>query len=111
MGEHITARFPKATEENSEYIKLIKGHQLHKCSNAVNGCLKDGVCTRGFGDITINAGGSFNATGYPIYHRSTFEDLKIVPHNRLLLLDWESHCNVEFCGSTHCILYLYKVIK
>ena len=37
---------------------------------------------------------------------STEEDLRVVPHNRELLLDWEEHMNVEYAS----VLYLYKYL-
>jgi len=34
----------------------------------------------------------------------------VVPHNRLLLKDWNGHANVEFAGSTYTVIYLYKYL-
>ena len=33
--------------------------------------------------------------------------MKVVPHNKLILLDWDGHCNVEYAGSARGVLYLY----
>jgi hypothetical protein len=35
-------------------------------------------------------------------------DLKIVPYNLQMIMDWDSHCNVEYSGSAYCALYMYK---
>ena len=35
-------------------------------------------------------------------------DLKIVLYNIAMMIDWDSHLNVEYSGSVHCALYLYK---
>jgi hypothetical protein len=35
-------------------------------------------------------------------------DLKIVPYNLQMIMDWDSHINVEHSGSAYCALYLYK---
>jgi hypothetical protein len=36
-------------------------------------------------------------------------DAFVVPHNRRLLLLFNGHVNVEFSGTVHLIMYLYKV--
>ena len=48
--------------------------------------------------------------GYPTYRRRSQRDLKVVPHNRELLLDWNGHINVEYAGTTNTVLYLYKYL-
>ena len=35
-------------------------------------------------------------------------DLKIVPYNLQMILDWGSHLNIEYSGSAYCALYMYK---
>lgn len=35
---------------------LVKQHMLHKCSNASNGCLKNGKCSRGYDSLVTNGG-------------------------------------------------------
>jgi hypothetical protein len=35
-------------------------------------------------------------------------DLKTVPYNLAMMIDWDSHLNVEYSGSVYCALYLYK---
>jgi hypothetical protein len=35
-------------------------------------------------------------------------DLKIVPYNLQMIMDWDLHINMEFSGSASCALYLYK---
>jgi hypothetical protein len=37
-------------------------------------------------------------------------DLKVVPHNREVLLDWDGHINVEYAGTSYTVLYLYKYL-
>ncbi len=34
--------------------------------------------------------------------------MKIVPYNLQMIMDWDSHLNVEYSGSTDCALYMYK---
>jgi hypothetical protein len=35
-------------------------------------------------------------------------DLKIVPYNLQMIMDWDSHLNVEYSGSAYWALYMYK---
>jgi hypothetical protein len=41
---------------------------------------------------------------------STEEDLRVVPHNRELILVWEGQINVEYAGTSNSVLYLYKYL-
>ena len=34
-------------------------------------------------------------------------DLRVVPHNKKILIDWNGHCNVEYAGSAKGVLYIY----
>ncbi len=44
-----------------------------------------------------------------IVHQRRMEcNLKIVLYNLLMIMDWDSHINVEYSGSAYCALYLYK---
>jgi len=35
-------------------------------------------------------------------------DLTIVPYNLQMIMDWDSHLNIEYSGSAYCALYMYK---
>jgi hypothetical protein len=35
-------------------------------------------------------------------------NLKIVPYNLQIIMDWDSHINVKYSVSAYCTLYLYK---
>jgi hypothetical protein len=86
---------------------------LHKCSHAFpNGCKKEqnSLCKYGYDTITTNKESSFDEKGYPVYFRPKNEDLNVVPHNKEILLDWNGHSNVEFCGKTYAVLYLYNYL-
>ena len=90
---------------------LVRKHMLHTCSNAVNGCLKDGICKRGYDALVLNNGQpSFGETNFPIYGKREEEDLRVVPHHIFILEDWDGHVNVEFCGSHYTPVYLYQYL-
>jgi hypothetical protein len=43
-----------------------------------------------------------------IYQRHHFDDLRVVPYNLQMMMDWDSDINVKYSGSGHCVQYLYK---
>eukprot|EP00794_Sanderia_malayensis_P002726 gene2726-biopygen2250 len=62
-----------------------------------------------------------NVRGYPLYRRRgqeravkkgqhRLDDTWVVPHNRHLLLRFESHINVEVCSSVKSVKYILKYI-
>ena len=120
MNEFFHARYPDelketndliAISEHERYIKCIDNNMIHKCSCSFNGCLdKNKICKRGYMTNTINSSSSFDEKGYPKYIRKTEKDLKVVPHNKEMLLDWEGHINVEFCGKVYAVMYLYNYL-
>ena len=90
---------------------LVRHHMLHTCSNAANGCLKDGKCKRRYDTLVLNQGEpSFGKMQFPVYGRREEEDLRIVPHHIFILEDWDGHVNVEYCGSHYTPVYLYKYV-
>ena len=105
----IQAKMP--SEDDSEYYACVERHMVHVCSNAVNGCLdKDGNCKRGYKRREVMECTTLDENGYPIYRRPNRADLKVVPHNREILLDWDGHINVEYAGTSYTVLYLYKYL-
>jgi hypothetical protein len=48
-----------------------------------------------------------NRVVYQCWHR---DDLRVVPYNLQMMMDWDSHINVEYSGSEHCVQYLYKYL-
>ncbi len=43
-----------------------------------------------------------------IYQCWQSDDLRVVPYNLQMMMDWYSHINIEYNGSAYCALYLYK---
>jgi hypothetical protein len=111
IDEWILAEMPDPVKEPELYSK-VNNHMLHKCSkNIVNGCInKSGFCKRGFSNEDLIMSTYFDEKGYPIYRRRKKEDLKIVSYHKDILLDWDGHINVEYCGKSYVILYLYKYL-
>jgi hypothetical protein len=114
VDANISAKMPIITEastpEDIAYAELVETHMTHKCANAVNGCLdENNHCKKGYNDNVILPNTIFDIKGFPKYQRFNEADLKVVPHNRLALLDWGGHLNIEYAGSSKAVLYLYKV--
>ena len=116
IDENINANFPVIVETSSDRLKrindLISSHMVHKCYKGETGCLdeKTGQCTRGFTSNIIQSTTTLDERGYPHYKRNTEKDLNVVSHNVNMLLDWDGHINVEYSGSTYCVIYLYKYL-
>jgi len=95
--------------------EIIREKMQHNCSKTTDcnprGCLKDdGVTCRKFFHTTRESTTAFfDKRGFPKYKRDK-EDLKIVPYNPLICLDWEGHANLEFTECSYAIGYLYKYI-
>jgi hypothetical protein len=71
---------------------------------------KNGNCKRGYRSREAMESTTLDHNGYPIYRRPNRDDLKVVPHNREVLLDWDGHINVEYAGTSYTVLYLYKYL-
>jgi len=103
---------PEFTElYKKKAIEAVRMHNKHKCSTAINGCKRDSnaQCKRGYSRTeTIPETYVDAVTNRIVYRRRTDDDLLIVPYNLQMMMDWDSHINVEYSGSHYCALYLYK---
>jgi hypothetical protein len=116
IDENISAELPNVDDESSVgdimYKKLVKDHMSHKCAplHVPNGCVdKDTLlCKRGYSNLEPILVTTLDENGYPIYRRR--HALRIIPHNRDVLLDWGGHANVEYAGSCYSVLYLFKYL-
>jgi len=87
---------------------MIESFMVHKCSSGTsNSCLdSDGNCSKHFTNNKLQPSTTFNERGFAEYKRTNVKSLKIVPHNKRILLAWNGHANVEFAGSTYLVIYL-----
>jgi len=115
IDSNISADFPillaLSTDEDILYNKLVEKYMIHTCSSGTpNSCLNDqGECAKHFTCNIIQNKTTFNERGFPEYKRTDPKSLKVVPHNKKILIEWNGHANVEFAGSTFLVIYLYKV--
>jgi len=85
-------------------------NNTHKCATAINGSKKDlnDQCKCRYSQTeTIPETYMDEVTNRIIYWRGMECDQKIVPYNIQMIMDWDSHINVEYSGSAYCALYLY----
>jgi hypothetical protein len=103
---------PAYTDEyKQKAIEVVRMNNTHKCATAINGCKKDAndlckhgyICTKTISETYVN-----EVTNRIVYQRRMECNLKIVPYNLQMIMDWDSHLNVEHSGSNYCALYLYK---
>ena len=108
VNKHINAKIPTRVQDE-ELREKIRSHMLHRCSNAKNGCVVNGVCKRHYDKTIINNTCFLDEKGFMNYARGK-DDLKVVPHVIEMLMDLDCHCNVEWCGSSYTPIYLYKYV-
>jgi hypothetical protein len=92
---------------------MVCKHNLHKCAVAVSGCKKDisDRCRHGHSCTeTINETYVDESTDRVVYRHRHHDELRVVPYNLQMMMDWDSHINVEYSGSGHCVQYLYKYL-
>ena len=115
IDQNICAEYPQlfidSSEEDRLYYELVEKYMIHTCTSGTpNSCLNEkGECAKNFTCNTLQCKSSFNERGFPEYKRTSPKSLKVVPHHKKILLDWNGHANVEFAGSTFLVIYLYKV--
>ncbi len=45
-----------------------------------------------------------------VYQCQHHDDLRVVPNNLQMMMDSDSHINVEYSGPGHCVQFLYKYL-
>jgi len=128
INEHICAErdriFDTDDEATQRYKRYVDSYMIHRCySVSKGGCLNlNGICKRGYNQCERKET-TIDDRGFPQYRRrlnmefdcydtpkERNKNLSVVPHNRDILLDWNGHANVEFCGKAYTLCYLYKYL-
>ena len=109
---HQEGSSPAYTEAyKCKAVELVRTNNKHQCSTAINGCKKNEGSKyklRYSRKETIPETYVDEVLNRVVYQRRTEDDLLIVPYNLAIMMDWDSHLNVEYSGSAYCALYLYK---
>ncbi|XP_072066805.1 uncharacterized protein [Arachis hypogaea] len=110
---------------NNAYYEAIKSFMLHgPCgliSRPTSPCMEEGHCIRHFSKKFYEVT-TVDEDGYPSYrHRDNGRMVKlsgihlnnryVVPLNKLLLLKYCVHINVEWCNQSRSIKYLFKYVN
>ncbi|XP_025692541.1 uncharacterized protein [Arachis hypogaea] len=119
----ISAKIPDK-ELDPEYFEVVEKHMIHgPCGLARKDspCMDNGKCVRHFPKRFVDCT-TIDDDGYPVYrHREDGRTINkygvdldsryVVPHNRLLLMRYGAHINVEWCNQSRSIKYLFKYVN
>ncbi|XP_057755480.1 uncharacterized protein LOC130974635 [Arachis stenosperma] len=111
-------------ELDPEYFKAVEKHMMHgPCGLARKDspCMENGKCVRHFPKCFVDCT-TIDDDGYPVYRHKEdgrtinkygvdFDSRYVVPHNRLLLMRYGAHINVEWCNQSGSIKYLFKYVN
>ncbi|GJZ34010.1 DNA helicase [Tanacetum coccineum] len=104
--------------------KVVTELMMHGPCGVANSsavCTEKGVCNKGFSKM-YNDKTFFDINGHTHYRRrqtgvyfmkseSMLDNCNVVPYNRMLCLAFRAHINVEYCGWSMLIKYLFKYIS
>ncbi len=93
--EHQNVYMQDAFTDNykRKAVEVVRMNNTHKCITAINGCKKDDddTCKRGFSCTETISETYVNEVTHRIVYRRRMEcDLKIVPYNLQMIMDWDS---------------------
>ncbi|KAA6374277.1 MAG: putative ATP-dependent DNA helicase PIF1, partial [Streblomastix strix] len=115
----ISAEIP-SIEQDSELHNSVLKHMVHRECHEGSECWENNECKKGFPkqfcEFTQLAD-----NGYPFYQRKDnsveategkYQNNRwVVPYNRILLLKYNAHINVEHCVSLKSIKYVFKYME
>nr|XP_043618489.1 uncharacterized protein LOC122590217 [Erigeron canadensis] len=123
IDNYISAEIPDPLLEPKLY-KIVSDCMMHgPCglANVNSPCMKSGTCSKKF-PKNYEQTMSFDKNGYARYRIQLtphsvvkngvpLDNQFVVPYNRTLSLHYEEHINVEYCGWSMLIKYLFKYIS
>ena len=123
IDRFISAELPDK-EVDPETFRIVADLMMHgPCGNANPSapCMQQGSCTKNF-PKRYNDHTFFDENGHVHYRRRNtqayvtkgefrLDNSYVVPYNRLLCLMFHAHINVEYCGWSMLIKYLFKYIS
>ncbi|XP_076937194.1 uncharacterized protein LOC143604676 [Bidens hawaiensis] len=123
IDKYITAEIPDPVSD-PQLHKVISYLMMHgPCGIArpSSPCMKKGSCSKNF-PKQFQLLTSFDKNGYAQYKRRdagstvtrnnvSWDNRYVIPYNWLLCLHYQAHINVEYCGWSMLIKYLFKYIS
>jgi hypothetical protein len=123
VDTYISAELPNKSDD-PELYKIVTDSMMHgPCGDARPGstCMRDGVCSKKF-PKQHESKTRFDSEGHVYYKRSpggevfvkndiSLDSGYVVPYNNILCKAFNAHINVEYCGWSMLIKYLFKYIS
>ncbi|GJU87513.1 DNA helicase [Tanacetum coccineum] len=123
IDDYISAELPDPVEDTEGY-KVVSKLMMHGPCGVANpsaSCTEKGICNKHFPKM-YNDKTFFDTNGRTHYRRrqtqvhvmkgeSRLDNCNVVPYNRVLCLAFRAHINVEYCGWSMLIKYLFKYIS
>ncbi|GJY61331.1 DNA helicase [Tanacetum coccineum] len=123
IDNYIFAEIPDPAYDPTRY-KVVTELMMHGPCGVANpgaACTKNGVCSKNF-PKKYNDNTFFDTNGHTHYRRrqteihfmkgeSRLDNCNVVPYNQKLSLAFHAHINVEYCGWSMLIKYLFKYIS
>ncbi|GJS49151.1 DNA helicase [Tanacetum coccineum] len=123
IDDYISAELPDPVEDPEGY-KVVSKLMMHGPCGVANpsaSCTEKGICNKHFPKM-YNDKTFFDTNGHTHYRRrqtqvhvmkgeSRLDNCNVVPYNRVLCLAFRAHINVEYCGWSMLIKYLFKYIS
>lgn len=121
VDDLVSAEIPDSIKEPMLH-QLVKTHMLHgPCGPGITSpCQSDKGCLKKF-PKPFQSETVFPESGYPLYKRLElgnvihkrafqFDNSRVVPYNRFLLLRYQCHINIEIPHGIKAYKYLYKYV-
>ncbi|GJY72844.1 DNA helicase [Tanacetum coccineum] len=113
--------YPTIDPDGYRVVSELMMHGLCGAANLKASCMKASKCSKNF-PKKYNPKTYFDDNGHVHYqrrdanvsttrHQFKLDNRYVVPYNRNLLLAFEAHINVEYCGWSMLIKYLFKYIS
>nr|GFA07362.1 DNA helicase [Tanacetum cinerariifolium] len=111
---------PKVAPEAYKVVSELMMHGPCGAANTSTQCMKGDTCSKNFLK-KYTSRTFFDEKGYVHYRRDTaisttkhqvgLDNSYVIPYNQELLLAFQAHINVEYCGWSILIKYLFKYIS
>ncbi|GJU73233.1 DNA helicase [Tanacetum coccineum] len=123
IDNYISAKIPDSVQDPKGYklVTKLMMHGPYVPASPSAACMQEGSCSKHFSK-TYNDRTFFDNNGHTHYRKkdtgvyvmkgeSKLDNCNVVPYNCALCLALEAHINVEYCGWSMLLKYLFKYIS